>query len=236
MKKSSEALYQYPLSCNSGKLNVRLFEILRLHCRKGAKILDPTCGEKMYIWGGTKQIDTKVGLPPLVKKERFSSEYELVFSDFKPTSHGITAKFQDLKYQNELDCIVFDPPYLFGTDESNDPRTRIDKYGGYGGGLEQLKSLIQDANTYLPKFLKSEGKLVLKCSDMFYLKKREFHPLHVLWVNLLTNFKLIDVFIYQYGRLNPTSFQVKNRPCSVINHTYFLVFVKREENGNGKVN
>jgi hypothetical protein len=44
----------------------------------------------------------------------------------------------------------------------------------------------------------------------------------------LTNFRIVDAFIFTHHHMSPTAFQVKDRPCSVIMHTYFLVFQKRD--------
>jgi len=212
---------RYPLSCSSGKVEIKLFEILKLYCKKGDKILDPTCGKK-YIWGIKKKSCERKGF---FIRERYL-DYELVFSDSNSQEGNIVSKFQDLKYESFFDVIVFDPPYLFGYPNSKDKRA--EDYGGYDGDYEELKEMIGDANVYFYKFLKSHGVLIFKCADMFHVKEKKFYPLHAVWINILSNFELVDVFVYQHHRVSGTSYQVKNRPCSIINHTYFLVF--RKEN------
>ena len=86
---------------------------------------------------------------------------------------------------------------------------------------------MDTANVKFPKWLKDNGKLIVKCADQYQTKERKFYPHHYTWIRRLSNFKIIDFFIFTHHRMSPTAFQVKDRPCSVIMHTYFLVFKKK---------
>ena len=198
-----------PLSCYEGcKVGVLLEKILNFHVKSGNKILDPTCG-KRYIWEGFVEFH----------------KWAIVYSDIKDFGYNLVCDFRDLKFDFKFDGIVFDPPYFFGVDNSDDRRE--EDYGGYAHSYEELCNLMEQARDKFQQLLKDEGVLILKCQDMFHVKTRKFYPLHIIWVNLFSNtYCLKDIFIYKYHRVSPTAYQVKDRPCNIINHTYFLVFQK----------
>ena len=91
---------------------------------------------------------------------------------------------------------------------------------------ESFLWFIDIANKKFPKLLKDDGKLIVKCADQYQTVERKFYAHHYEWIKRLDNFNIIDLNIFIHHRLSPTAFQVKNRPCSVIMHTYFLTFEK----------
>lgn len=132
---------------------------------------------------------------------------------------------KSLDFDYQFDGIIYDPPYFFGYKGSDDPRRK--DYGDYLQTLDSLIEYMDVANSKFNSLLKDDGKLFVKCADQFNPKERKFYVHHHTWINRLTNFDIIDLFIFIHHRMSPTAFQVKNRPCSVIMHTYFLVFKKR---------
>jgi DNA modification methylase len=208
---------KYPLSHNRGKKLGDFFcEILKFHVPPSAEkaILDPTCGKK-HLW-------TEILKNDLNKNGKYG---RIVFSDIKDNGQEIVTNIKDLIFDHEFDAVIYDPPYFFGYKGSKDPRKK--DYGDYAQTYQDLIWFMNIANENFPKWLKSDGKLILKCADQYQTKERRFYPHHYTWINKLDNFKLIDLFIFIHHRLSPTAFQVKNRPNSVIMHTYFLVFNKR---------
>jgi len=192
------------------------------------RILDPTCG-KRYLWERFMKRGLRTGKPLI-------EDYgEVVFSDIRDLGQDVVADFRDLAkvfdergVDSKFDCVVFDPDYLFGYKGSDDERE--DDYGGYDQTFEELRDKMSDANDVFPKLLKPDGKLILKCSDQYQTDERAFYPLHHYWGNTFStfgNFWWVDFFIYVHHRMSPTAFQVKDRPCGVIMHTYFMVFEAR---------
>jgi len=198
----------YPMSCYDVKSGILLERILDFHVRPiGNRILDPTCGTK-HIWEGF--IDTT---------------YDIVYSDIIDYGHNIVSDLNDLQFDKLFHGIVFDPPYLFGIKNSKD--IREDEYGGYAQTYDDLVALMTKARDKLFTLLVNKGILILKCQDMFHLQTRKFYALHVDWINLYSKlFNLKDIFINRYHHISPTAFQVKNRPCNVINHSYYIIFQK----------
>lgn len=208
---------KYPISHNAGKpLDRYFYELLTFHIPPGknVKILDPTCG-KRYLW--------KYMLTPTLSGKRLIDEYEEVtFSDIRDFGYNIVSDFRDLDYEHEYDGIIFDSPYFFGYTGSSDKRK--EDYGDYCQTYEELVSFMVDSNKLFPNWLKSKGKVILKCSDQYNVEERKFYSHHITWEKKYTNFNLIDFNLFIHHRMSPTAFQVKDRPSSVIMHTYFMSF------------
>ena len=212
-------LPKYPLSHNAGKpLGKYFLEILTFHIppSKEKVLLDPTCGKK-HLW-------VEFYNPNLFNKTKIEEYGKVVFSDIQDHGQEIVSNISDLSFDYQFDGIIYDPPYFFGYSGSKDPR-RGD-YGDYIQTYEDLLWFMDIANTNFPTMLKDDGKLIVKCADQYQTIERKFYPHHITWVNKLSNFELIDQYVFIHHRMSPTAFQVKDRPCSVIMHTYFLVFQK----------
>lgn len=193
---------KYPVSVARGKLAERMQEILTLHVPAGAQILDPTCGDKLQ-WDGFD-----------------SSAWSITFRDI--------AQGQDLFETPERDfwdAIMYDPPYFFGVPKAQDKRQK--NYGGYMQGRAELDKYISAVSNVLFETLKPGGILIVKCSDQYVVKQRKFYCLHFDWLSELVKcYTIKDIMLYHHSHTSPTAFQVKNRPCCVIVHTYFLIAQK----------
>lgn len=181
------------------------------------RILDPTCGKK-YLWKECLKPDSW----GKSKLERYG---KVIFSDVKDYGQEIVTDVKLLSFDYQFDGIIYDPPYFFGYKGSNDPRR--EDYGDYVQRYEDLLEFMDIANDKFPNWLKDDGKLIVKCADQYQTRERKFYSHHVTWINKLSNFDIADFLIFIHHRMSPTAFQIKNRPCSVIMHTYFLVFKKK---------
>lgn len=211
---------RYPISHNAGKnLGEYFYDILTFHIppSKSKRILDPTCG-KRHLW--TEFLKTTLN-----DKTRLDDYGEVVFSDLVNYGYNIVSSFADLDFSYEFDGIIFDPPYFFGYEGSNDPRR--EDYGDYIQTYDDLIWFMDTANIKFPGMIAPDGKLILKCADQYQTKERKFYAHHYEWIRRLTNFDMVDLNVFIHHRMSPTAFQVKDRPCSVIMHTYFLTFKKR---------
>jgi hypothetical protein len=211
---------KYPISHNGSKKLGEFFkEILSFHVppSKDKVILDPTCGKK-HLWEEYLSQNSN---------ETINEYGKVIFSDIRDYGQEIVSDINSLNFGYQFDCIIYDPPYFFGYKGSNDPRKQ--DYGDYIQTIDDLIEYMNVANTKLLRLLKDDGKLIIKCADQYYTKERKFYPHHYTWINRLSNFQIIDLFVFIHHRISPTAFQVKNRPCSVIMNTYFLVFQKTSQ-------
>lgn len=210
---------KYPISHGAGRISDFFYKIMSFHIPSG-KILDPTCGEKKLLWSSFFRYTLKGR--PIDRYEK------VIFSDIQDFGQDIVSDIKNLKFNNEFDGIVYDPPYLFECNKTSyDTR---DIYGKYTQSYDKLIWFMEVANSKFPKWLKNSGKVIVKCSDQFHVKKKMFYPLHIEWIKQMNSFSLCDIFVFCHNHVNPTAWQVKDRPCSVIMHTYFLIFeMKKKE-------
>ena len=203
-----------PLSAVNMSFPIKFVEILNFHLPADGKIiLDPTCGDK-HSWKHYFNLQEQKGF------FKMHQQYEIVFSDIKKMPNQNTNDFLDLKFDFLFDAIFFDPPYIFGGKQNNDPLEK--NYGGYDGTYEDLIETIEKANNKFPLLLKEKGLLFFKCADVFSLSDRKYYH-NSLWTSLFCNFIIIDCFIIIHHHISGTAWQVKNRPCSIGNHTYLYV-------------
>jgi hypothetical protein len=192
--------------------------VLEFHLFKGAEIIDPTPGEK-YSWEEYERRKGKGFFPPM--------NFNIHFIPDDIDNFNFTADY--VKRNGPTDAIFFDPPYIFhskkkGQDVRKDDRG--DDYGGYHHDLSDVKRFMMNANEHFPDFLKEEGLLFLKYTDVFSLEERHFYFCAALWSNLFFNFHVIDHYIIRHHHISPTAWQVKNRPCGIVNYTYLTIFKK----------
>jgi len=202
---------KYPISIqdslHDGKLGPAFANLLKLHVKPWHEILDPTAGSRL-LWEGI----------PLDK-------YHVYFSDIQGDNGNIKMDLREAGLRFALgsfDAVVFDPPYFIGKSKTKDPRE--DKYGGYVQSYEELRQFIQMCTHPIWHLLKPGGKLIVKCSDQYSVPERKIYTHHIDWaIKMQEHYEIVDIMIYRHHRISPTAFQVKNRPCSVIMHTYFIV-------------
>jgi len=149
--------------------------------------------------------------------------YDVTFADIRDLGQAVVSDFRDLSYGAMFNCITLDGPYLYGYEGSTDKRE--DDYGGYAQSREELISFIADSSLKLPKMLRPGGKIMIKCSDQYNVKTRKFDPLHYLWHDFYGHIEglvPVDFNVFPHHHMSGLAFQVKDRPMSVIMHTYFM--------------
>jgi len=187
--------------------------VLDFHLQEGATILDTTPGMR-YSW----------------KKYEQNIKYNDI-QFFKEKEYNISYLYTPIEKLFDLpmifDALFFDPPYIFGTKgKTTDPRE--EDYGAYQHDFNKIREIFETANTVFPSILKPDGKLFVKYSDVFSLTDHSFYLCCSIWPNILSNFHVIDHYIIQHHHISPTAWQVKDRPCSILNYTYLTVFKKNE--------
>jgi len=211
IKKSRNPDYKHiPQSISNAQVSERLKEIIAFHCPENARILDPTCG-KQWLW---KNFDL--------------NKYDVAMSDVLDFGQERVSGFENLLVNKPFDAIVFDPPYIPDFNRKSE-NPRGEDYAVSGYPLESIEEMIKKANEKFPLFLKEDGKLIFKCSDVYNTKTKKFMPLHIKWIELMNNFELVDILIHRVYFVSGTAYQVKNRPCSIVQHGMFLIFKKKGE-------
>lgn len=205
------------LSAHNGK-NADVFpDILALHVEEGAMIADVTFGQG-HFW-------TKVN----------ADAYDLRATDIRPErspSDDSGVDYHDLPYNDdELDAVVFDPPYangLFNSDRRDGEGSWIvEQYGTvpngeltghdavlheYTGGAEEAKRVLRDG-----------GTLIVKTMDQ--VSGGDQYLTHVDVINLCEElgFTTVDLFVLVRPS-RPNSTGVATQQHARKNHSYFLVF------------
>lgn len=196
---------KYPVSCLDGSASAAFLTVLQMHL-DGEAVLDLTYGDGLS-WG-----DAGLFAPA-----------GLVRSDIKPPFNQdlFTAAHDHPEWRGAFDLVYFDPPYFFGVEASTDPRA--EQYGRYdhdGAALSRYMAFVPEIAT----FLRSGGKVIVKCGDQYHVPSRRLMLHHIEWCGWLTRaFSLVDFYVYRYHRVSPTAYQVKDRPCAVVAHSYFIV-------------
>lgn len=212
---------KYPVSCLDGTAADALRSVLSMHL-DGSRVLDLTYGEGLS-WRDGDLLDTT-----RVHTVRGLVDVELTRSDIKaPYNQNIFTVLADRpEWIGAFDLVYYDPPWFVDIgDESVDPRAEA--YGGYGEQATSLDGYVMVASSF-EQLLRPSGKLVVKCADQYHVPSRRLLLHHIEWCKTLTiTYDLVDFFVYRFHRISPTAYQVKNRPCAVVAHSYFIVGQKR---------
>jgi hypothetical protein len=195
-----------------------LQRVLEFHLFEGASIIDPTPGERHSWQYYLTESKRSPFFPPMQFDIRFIKDDIM---DFALTKESV-------REFGMADAIFFDPPYIFGTIGQGVAwgDNRQEDYGGYHYGFSEVEKFMKKANEILPDCLKEKGLLFLKYTDVFSLKERKFYFCPPFWSQALWRFGVIDHYIIQHHHISPTAWQVKDRPCGIVNYTYLTVFRK----------
>lgn len=216
-----------PLSVSSGSppvlsahvsTNDAVFEqLMRLHVDDDATVADVTWGKGTF-W-------------KLVPEGR----YKVLPSDLQT---GVDCRA--LPYTDEsVDCVVLDPPYVAGFFRPHKVGGRYQDFTHRYSGIfredgpryhEGVIDLYTSAAKEAHRVLKKDGRLVLKCQDEVHAGKQ--YLTHVELVNrLAAQFDVKDLFVVMR---NGGNFRARGRSKHADqhharkNHSYFLVFVRRD--------
>lgn len=192
-------------------------QLMRLHVKNGATVADVTWGKGTF-W-----------------KRVPEGRYKVLPSDLKT---GVDCR--KLPYADaSVDCVVLDPPYMEGFFRPHAKQlahTKSDFRDRYSNGtvLEThglkyhaaVLDLYKRAAVEAWRVLRPKGVLVVKCQDE--VSNHLQNLTHVEIINeLAVTYYCKDLFVV-VRRDTPHGKRMKKQQHARKNHSYFLVFVKRE--------
>ncbi len=196
-----------------------LQRVLEYHLVEGATIIDPTPGER-YSW---QYYLTEVEKPSFFPPMRF----DVHFIPDDISTFALTR--QHVSEHGKADAVFFDPPYIFGCKRA--PDVRREDYGDYDYEFSDVIRFMRQANAVLPDVLKDNGLLFLKFTDVYSVRERKYYFCSPLWMSAFSHFEVIDHYIIPHHHVSPTAWQVKDRPCSIVNYTYLSVLKLKQGGG-----
>ena len=201
-------------------------QIINLHIPIGSKIADVTYGNGVF-W---KNIDV--------------SKYELIATDI---ATGVDCR--NLPYNNEsFDVLVLDPPYMEGLLRNNvSHKAGTSKYAAfreyYSNGDESningpkwhkaVTDLYFKAGIEGFRVLKNKGIMIVKCQDEVSANRQWLTHVEIINYYEQLGFYTKDLFVVVRRNKASISRLMKQKHARK-NHSYFLVFVKEENNKHKK--
>jgi hypothetical protein len=184
--------------------------VLSLYVAKGSRIADVTYGKGVF-WRR---------VPP--------DAYELIKSDLK---HGVDCR--KLPYgTSELDCIVFDPPYMHtpgGTAHINHQNFETYYRNNVASSEKKYHEAVLDLYFLAAKeafrVIRDGGIYIVKCQDEVCANRQRLT--HVEIINELSTYGFVieDLFVVlRNGK--PGVSKILTQGHARKNHSYFLVFLK----------
>ena len=148
------------LTCKQGDSSDIFPDILQLYVPFGSYVFDMTYGKGVF-W------------------KKASSSYKLLKNDIDEDLGQCHYDFRNLpdEWMETFDCVVFDPPY--GSISSNKKSEVGERYNNNYNGLKSIDDLMRLYYAGImeaKRILKSEGILIVKCSDQISGgKQRRIH-------------------------------------------------------------
>ena len=192
--------------------------VLRLHVKEGSKIADITYSKGTF-W---KKVD--------------KTKYVLLPTDLKT---GVDCR--KLPYADgEIDCVVFDPPYMSGffrpptslamSGKYDDFRRRYSTAAGsefetkiYHAGVLDLYFLT---GLEVRRVLRDGGVFVVKCQDEVNNHRQYLTHVEIISQYADYGFYCKDLFVV-VRKDTPSLSRLNKQQHARKNHSYFLVFVKK---------
>ena len=141
-------------------------------------------------------------------------------SDIKPLLQGVKKwDVRDLPFKNELQCIIFDPPFIVSGKTSK----MAMRYGAFEN-VTELKEFYRDSFISLQRALKNKGLLIVKCQDFVNGRRNYFIVDYIFQLARDFNFKVLDLFIL-LSKTRPT--KIQNQQHARKYHSYFFVLKKK---------
>jgi tRNA G10 N-methylase Trm11 len=193
-------------------------KILDLHVSRGAVIADITYGKGVF-W---KKVDL--------------SNYCLLATDIKT---GVDCR--NLPYENEeIDCVVFDPPYLESMyRQTTDHMGGIGTYGAFRDFYSNGETIRSEAKWHdavlafyfvvaqeVYRVLKRKGTFIIKCQDEVSAGKQRLTHVEIINEYEKMGYYTKDLFIV-VRRNRASVSRIVRQLHARKNHSYFLVFVKK---------
>jgi len=188
--------------------------ILGLYVKPGSVIADVTYGKGVF-WRTIPD-----------------GEYQIRATDLQ---NGVDCR--DLPYKNgELDCVVFDPPYMHtpGGSAHTVHNQFEDHYRNNGTGNrtnskyhEAVLELYIDGGKEAHRVLRNRGVFIVKCQDEVCANRQRFTHVEIMAAYEKIGFVPEDLFVIVRNN-RPGVSRVVQQVHARKNHSYFLVFWKSD--------
>ena len=188
-------------------------QILDLYVLPGSRIADVTFGKGAF-WRDIPE-----------------GRYELLASDI---DMGVDCR--NLPYDDgSLDCVVLDPPYMHspgGTMHTTGHKA-MERYGNNGANRTRRKyheavlDLYADAGNEAWRVLRDRGVFIVKCQDEVCSNRQRLTHMEIAEQYAETGFVVEDLFVVVRTN-SPGVSRVVRQVHARKNHSYFLVFWKRD--------
>lgn len=194
--------------------NDRVFpRVMSLYVADGSTVADVTYGKGVF-W---RHIPT--------------DRYRLLATDIM---NGVDCR--QLPYTDgEIDCVVLDPPYMHtpgGTAHMNSPFEKHYRNNGTGNKTrrkyhEAVLDVYLDAGREAHRVLRDRGVLIVKCQDEVCANRQRLTHVEIINAYHQFGFEVEDLFVVTRNNRPGVSRMVRQVHARK-NHSYFLVFWKRD--------
>ena len=205
------------LSAYVGGNEALLPRILDLYVVPGSTVADVTYGKGVF-WRNVPE-----GL------------YNLLATDLQTGTDCRELPYED----GEIDCVVFDPPYMHtpgGTaHSSHQPFERYYRNNDTGNRTkakyhEAVVALYEDGGKEAYRVLRPRGVMIVKCQDEVCSNRQRFTHVEIIQAYQELGFVAEDLFVVVRTNRPGVSRAVRQVHARK-NHSYFLVFWKRDRLG-----
>ncbi len=156
----------------------------------------------------------------------YISQPKYKFDLYPQTEDTVKCAAENLPFEDEqLESIMFDPPFLAGYTKSKPTGIIGERFHGF----DYMKNLWAWYDECLPEFhrvLKKKGKLVCKSQDTVSGGKQWFSHVHIINEAEKVGFYTKDLFIL-LAKSRMIGHNHQNQKHARKFHTYFIVFEKR---------
>ena len=187
--------------------------ILQLHVKNKVIDCDPTYSKGIFYKGtGIQEPKYKFDISPISDEVCYADCRRLPIDD------------------NQLNCIVFDPPFLATTGKSlsstDDNQNKITKRFGCYPDEKKLHQFYIDSLKEFYRILKDDGILIFKCQDKISGGKQYMSHVFIMNEAVKIGFYPKDLFILLAKNRMVADWQAKNQKNARKFHSYFWAFQK----------
>jgi site-specific DNA-adenine methylase len=184
---------------------------LKFYCKKESTVLDITYGRGLS-WENPKE-DRGY---KIIKVDRRKLADDVIQSNFN--------KYLKKKESDSVDCVYFDPPYYFEEKigKFNIKDQMLDDKEEVFWTEKEFEESLETLQMEVPRILKEKGVLIVKIMDGYVAK--DYYP------NAFKIFEKMEKVMNPRGTFI-CPIQRKNTILKLVrvNHIYYLVFQKKEE-------
>lgn len=124
---------------------------------------------------------------------------------------------------NSLGSLIYDPPFIFGTNVNSEEHLMSKKYTSFKSRIE-MEKFFTDSISEFARIIKPKGILIVKAQDIVGGRKRIFSSKLIINEAEARGFKLVDEFILIAK--NRFTGNYKNQFHARSFHSFFMVFKK----------